>query len=471
MTNGLQFGFSPGKSPSMASLVLTEAIAEAKVNKKPLYVASLDARKAFDVVDHHLMKIKLFHTPLKKPIWSVIDDMYVGGSDVIRSNNLFSRPYTVTQGVKQGGILSPTLYKLYIFELLESLKRATIGLQIGCIYTGTPTCADDVLHLSNSVDELQGMLTVNSVYSARHHYELHPKKSTITPMYQPLGHKDDHFTWKLGKTDVPVVSEFTHLGLDWIAGKGQPDVSRHIVKARRTAYSRLGAGLHGQNGMDPRSSARTIQLYVMPRLVHGLEATILRRGDVVQLEIYYRKLLRQVQSLPESTAMEAVYLMIGLLPIEALIHQRALSLFGSISRLEPTDTLYQLALRQMSVKTPNSDSWFSQIRQFAAQYDLDLDSQLAQPWPKETWKAYCRNTVRYHWWNKLVSAAAEKSTLRYILWDNTHGRPHGLWSTCNGRVLSTQEAAVRAKLMVNRAGLRAAKWQMLQTLQDERHYY
>ena len=35
-TNGLQFGFAIGKSPSMATLLVTEAIAEAKANRTPL---------------------------------------------------------------------------------------------------------------------------------------------------------------------------------------------------------------------------------------------------------------------------------------------------------------------------------------------------------------------------------------------------------------------------------------------------
>ena len=48
----LQFGFTKSRNPVMAALVLTEAIAEATDQDTPLYVATLDASKAFDVVDH-----------------------------------------------------------------------------------------------------------------------------------------------------------------------------------------------------------------------------------------------------------------------------------------------------------------------------------------------------------------------------------------------------------------------------------
>jgi hypothetical protein len=48
---------------------------------------------------------------------------------------------------------------------------------------------------------------------------------------------------------------------------------------------------------------------VMPRLLYGLEITTLRHNEIQKLEIYFKKLLKQVQNLPERTANEATYLM------------------------------------------------------------------------------------------------------------------------------------------------------------------
>ena len=169
----------------MASLIITEAIAEARERRETLVSASLDARKAFDVVNHYKLKAKLFNTKLKKPIWSIVDDLYVGGSEVFRWKGEYSRPYSIGQGVKQGGILSPTLYKLYIYNLLESLRGAGMGLHIGPVYVGTPACADDVLLLSNNPPELQGMLDVSAAYSDEHAYEIHPIKTTSTILHKP----------------------------------------------------------------------------------------------------------------------------------------------------------------------------------------------------------------------------------------------------------------------------------------------
>ena len=188
----------------MASLVITEALAEAKRTKSTLIVATLDARKAFDVVNHELLKSKLFTTNLKRPLWTLVDDMYMGGNEVIRWKGMYSEPYEVRQGVKQGGVLLPSLYKLYILDLLRSLRSACLGVHIGHLYLGIPSCADDVLLLSNLPSEMQAMLNVNSEYSKRHKYEIHPTKSTVAPLYQPKSKQTTQEEWNLAGNSGPI---------------------------------------------------------------------------------------------------------------------------------------------------------------------------------------------------------------------------------------------------------------------------
>ena len=49
--------------------MLTEAAAHAKFHGKNLYIATMDARKAFDVVDHNQLKAKLFMSGICSKMW------------------------------------------------------------------------------------------------------------------------------------------------------------------------------------------------------------------------------------------------------------------------------------------------------------------------------------------------------------------------------------------------------------------
>ena len=64
------------------------------------------------------------------------------------------------------------------------------------------------------------------------------------------------------------------------------------------------------------------------------------------LERFLEKVLKQVMSLPTTVANCAVYAVSGIVPAEATIHKKALTLYGNICRLPDTAIEKQLAERQ-----------------------------------------------------------------------------------------------------------------------------
>ena len=103
-------------------------------------------------------------------------------------------------------------------------------------------------------------------------------------------------------------------------------IEERIKTARCTVYALMGAGLHGLNGVNPEVSISMWQTYVRPRLMYGLESVISK------LELYQRKVLRQILHLPERVASCAIYILSGQLPLEADLHKRRLSLYRNIVR-------------------------------------------------------------------------------------------------------------------------------------------
>ena len=69
-----------------------------------------------------------------------------------------SRSYLVTQGVGQGIILSPTLYKVYMDGVLNSLAYTGSRNHISGCFLGTPTVADDTLVIVSSTVGLHHLL-------------------------------------------------------------------------------------------------------------------------------------------------------------------------------------------------------------------------------------------------------------------------------------------------------------------------
>ena len=80
---------------------------------------------------------------------SVVSDLYEGLTSKIKWQGEISETFPVLQGVRQGGVLSPHFYKTYINPLLLDMESARLRMFIGTIYVGCPTCAEDLLLMSN----------------------------------------------------------------------------------------------------------------------------------------------------------------------------------------------------------------------------------------------------------------------------------------------------------------------------------
>jgi hypothetical protein len=73
-------------------------------------------------------------------------------------------------------------------------------------------------------------------------------------------------------------------------------------------------------------------------------------------------MLKQILSLPTRTADAAVYVLSGILPVEAQIHIRTLVLFNNICNQADNNIEKNLTRRQLIAKSNESSSWFIEIK-------------------------------------------------------------------------------------------------------------
>ena len=175
---------------------------------------------------------------------------------------------------------------------------------------------------------------------------------------------------------MPKVIETMHMGI--LRSKTTEDsaVKENVSKAKRTLYSLMSSGLHGENGLDPDTSIHLMQTYFMQVLVYGLEVVLPKQKHLDTLERFNRKFLKLILSLPVNVADSAVYILTGTLPVEAVLHKRVLTLFGNICRLPQTSIGRQLADRQLSVKSYGSHSWFIAVKEIFNRYNLQDPKRL-----------------------------------------------------------------------------------------------
>ena len=97
----------------------------------------------------------------------------------VRWGEIVSKQFLLRNGVKQGGVLSPVLFPVYIDNLLKTLKQRNIGCNIGNSYLGVFGYADDLTLLFTSLTGLKEMLNTCEVYAKDYNILFNAKKSKL----------------------------------------------------------------------------------------------------------------------------------------------------------------------------------------------------------------------------------------------------------------------------------------------------
>ncbi len=71
----------------------------------------------------------------------------------------------MSNGVKQGSVISPLFFILYVDELIQTLEKSGYGCKLGATYYGILVYANDIFLLSPSVCSLQKMLNICNMFA------------------------------------------------------------------------------------------------------------------------------------------------------------------------------------------------------------------------------------------------------------------------------------------------------------------
>ena len=94
--------------------------------------------------------------------------IYIHQSCYVKWNSKKSSSFAIKNGVRQGAILSPCLFCLYLDTLLKTLRESGLGCHIGEVYFGAFGYAEDDILLAPSRQALQLMLNICQEFSKEH---------------------------------------------------------------------------------------------------------------------------------------------------------------------------------------------------------------------------------------------------------------------------------------------------------------
>ena len=114
-TSDYQFGFKPESSTILCTTMVKETIQYYSENGgKPVHLLLLDARKAFDNVAYDMLFKVLIEKNVCPKIVRLLLYMYTNQQCYVQWGDARSDTFKIFNGVKQGGVISPILFTIYI---------------------------------------------------------------------------------------------------------------------------------------------------------------------------------------------------------------------------------------------------------------------------------------------------------------------------------------------------------------------
>ena len=228
-------------------------------------------------------------------------------------------------------------------------------------------------------------------------------------------------------------------------GGVESTIENNIGKARRAAYSLMGAGFHGVNGISPMIAISIYNTYVLPILIYGLEALLPKDTALLPAETQHKRILTQLCSLPETVAGPTPFILAGTLPLMALIHKKALKLLGSI--LETRNELEMRIVRRQAILKEES-SWVTRVMHILVAYNLPTLTALLESMPKRaTWNTLVNKSVDDSWEERIKGQSRLYPSLRYLSTNQfKNGTIHPLITTIKNNQRDIYRGMIKLRL-------------------------
>ena len=288
-TSSYQFGFKGGSSTSHALFCLSETVNYYIDHGNRVFCSFLDASKAFDRLIHSGLFIKLIARKIPKIFLDVLINWYSALQCRVKWDSFYGDWFSISAGVRQGGILSPDFYNIYVDDLISILQKSQVGCYVSKIFAAAIFYADDMCVLAPSLRGLQKLLNICSSYCVEWDICLNVKKTKN--LY--FGKKCSfNFHPSLNGAPVEWVSEWKYLGVTLKSG---PRFGCSITERVKSFYRSLNSILRIEGRSDDMLMLQLIETHCVPILTYAIEVVhIANRDERRSLRVAYNSVYRKI---------------------------------------------------------------------------------------------------------------------------------------------------------------------------------
>ena len=206
----------------------------------------------------------------------------MGLNSVVSFNNGQSNGFSVTRGTKQGSIISPQLFNLFLNDLLLCLSQCSAGARVGDLHVNSFAYADDVSVFAPTVTGLQQLINICHDYASTWRFKFGLKKTKVMAIGKQLLKSQP--TCYLGNDIIEYSSSLEILGITFTPDlKSTAHVDKRVKACRKSMFNLSSVG-YSPTGLTPATKTYLWKTTGLPTLCYGLETQYINKGAAYQIE-------------------------------------------------------------------------------------------------------------------------------------------------------------------------------------------
>ena len=265
------------------------------INKKKLYVLSIDFSKAFDSVNRYSLFKILLEMRLHPKIIEIIAQIYSNDSTSLFLNNHKVADIQISSGIRQGCNLSALLFIFVTYKIINKIQDLKIGYDDGFINIGSLFYMDDGLIFSHDLTNLQRLINGLALNCFEYGLKLNKDKCKI----MMVNDKNCEITNIQG---IKVCKTIKYLGVlidntKYCFNSQKQKIIKDGIKLSNQTYTTLGPSCNRM--LIGKTFWKGLAL---PKLLYASETIIFYKKDLEKLQTFDNRAYRAILDVPIFTA-------------------------------------------------------------------------------------------------------------------------------------------------------------------------
>lgn len=280
-TSDYQFGFKKHLSCNHAIYCVKNVIEHYTRNGTTVNMCSIDLSKAFDKMNQYAVLLKLMDRKVPKELIHILLLWFHSSYTCVKWGKVYSALFPLKSGVRQGGVLSPLLFSIFIDGLIDKICASNVGCYVSNKCVAIFVYADDIILLSPTVTGLQILFNVCEIELSILDMQINSKKTQCIRFGRNFD-KNCHNLHTSQDVALQWVTSCRYLGVYFVSGI---NVRCSFEESKRKFFRAFNA-IFGKVG---RQSSETVILTLLhskciPVLLNSVEACPLLSRDVHSIE-------------------------------------------------------------------------------------------------------------------------------------------------------------------------------------------